>query len=99
MNVINTRAVNDYSVFSGVVFIYLSGNQEFITASFNNKDKLRLIYVPDTVISLVEDVVREQWRKGIQKIQDARPQLYEIKLRGNPWSTHGRIKFEVFFSR
>ena len=58
-----------------------------------------MIYVPDTVISLVEDVVREQWRKGIQKIQDARPQLYEIKLRGNPWSTHGRIKFEVFFSR
>lgn len=91
--------MNDYSVFSGVVFIYLSGNQEFITASFNSKDKLRLIYVPDTVISLVEDVVREQWRKGIQKIQDARPQLYEIKLRGNPWSTHGRIKFEVFFSR
>lgn len=91
--------MNDYSVFSGVVFIYLSGNQEFITASFNNKDKLRLIYVPDTVISLVEDVVREQWRKGIQKIQDARPQLYEIKLRGNPWSTHGMIKFEVFFSR
>ena len=83
--------MNNYSVFSGVIFLYLSGNQEFITVSFNNKDKLRLIYVPDAVISLVEDVVREQWRKGIQKIQDTRPQLYELKLRGNPWSTYGII--------
>ena len=75
---------------SGVhVNSFFTGSQEFITISLNKDDRIRLIHVPDKVIAVVDETVHLNWKRGVQKVIDTRPQLYEIKLRGTPWWADG----------
>ena len=58
------------------------------TISLNKHDTLRLIGIPDSLISAVRDVIQTCWRRGIQ--QESRYfESWEFKLRGNPWWASG----------
>ncbi|KAL2831666.1 hypothetical protein BJY01DRAFT_106152 [Aspergillus pseudoustus] len=55
--------------------------------SFAWTDRVRLLRFPEPIVSLICEVLRKLWPKGIQKAQDFDESL-EIKLRGNPFH-HG----------
>ena len=57
--------------------------------SLNQTDRIRLIRCEDSLITLIEDTVRQWWPLGIQEIIDERPLCYELKLRGTPWWADG----------
>ena len=58
------------------------------TISLNKHDSLRLIGVPESLISAVRDVIQTSWRRGIQQEQRYFDS-WEFKLRGNPWWASG----------
>ncbi|KAL2822978.1 hypothetical protein BJX63DRAFT_417378 [Aspergillus granulosus] len=60
---------------------------QFAMISFAWTDRIRLIRFPEPIISLVCEVLRKLWPKGIQKAQEF-DESVEIKLRGNPFH-HG----------
>ncbi|KAL3455149.1 hypothetical protein BJX64DRAFT_272898 [Aspergillus heterothallicus] len=55
--------------------------------SFAWTDRIRLLRFPEPIISLICEVLRKLWPKGIQKAQEF-DESFEIKLRGNPFH-HG----------
>lgn len=58
------------------------------TISLNKHDSLRLIGVPESLISAVRDVIQSSWQRGIQQEQRYF-NSWEFKLRGNPWWASG----------
>ena len=71
--------------------MFITANQEFLTISLNKNDRIRLIHAPDSVIATVEETVRLTWGKGVHEVNDKRPDLFEMKLRGYPWWADGMI--------
>lgn len=58
------------------------------TISLNKYDTLRLIGIPDSLISAVRDVIQTCWCRGIQE-ESRYFESWEFKLRGNPWWASG----------
>ena len=58
------------------------------TISLNKNDTIRLIGIPDSLISAVRDVIQTCWQRGIQE-ESRYFESWEFKLRGNPWWATG----------
>ena len=58
------------------------------TISLNRHDRLRLIGIPDSLVSAVRDTIQSCWLRGIQE-ESRYFKSWEFKLRGNPWWASG----------
>lgn len=58
------------------------------TISLNKHDTLRLIGIPDSLVSAVRDTIKTSWSRGIQA-ESRYFGSWEFKLHGNPWWASG----------
>lgn len=58
------------------------------TISLNKQDRLRLIGAPDSLVSVIRNVIQTIWLRGIQN-EERYYQSWEFKLRGTPWWASG----------
>lgn len=63
--------------------------KSFIAISPHGFDRIHLVKCTDAVIQTVREAVVSAWKPGIQTegVSPADKMLYEIKVRGNPWSS------------
>ena len=48
--------------------------------------------MPGPIISALDDVVKQNWSRGIQERNDEQPRCYEMKLKGTPWWCGGQFE-------
>lgn len=81
----------DPNIVPGMQFSPMPGmqlSQSYFTVSLNSHDLLRLIGVPEGLVSAVRTTLQTFWSRGIQE-ERAYATSWQFKLRGNPWWASG----------
>ncbi|KAL9960256.1 hypothetical protein ACROYT_G033691 [Oculina patagonica] len=70
------------------IALELQASPAHFTISFNSEDLLRLIGVPEELVSAVRNTIQTFWSRGIQK-EERYAESWQFKLRGTPWWASG----------
>ncbi|KAL9960254.1 hypothetical protein ACROYT_G033689 [Oculina patagonica] len=67
---------------------WLQPSPAHFTISFNSEDIIRLIGIPEGLVSAVRNTIQTFWSRGIQN-EESFAESWQFKLRGTPWWTSG----------
>jgi len=69
-------------------YVESSCKTSFASISLHKTDRIRLLQFPPEDIAAIRDVIKNNWRSGIQE-ERTYAHSYEFKCLGNPWSGKG----------